>query len=214
MQENLVNKAVLYGVLSMALLFPSKDTVRALGSGEIKEAIEEMIRLNILHQGASEIAVESLSRYINQDEDVLLRQLRVEYTRLFIGAPKPAVSPYAGVWLAKKLSVEPVLFVNKEAMAVERFMAQCGVGRPENTNEPLDHIGSELEFLQYLCLVEAGLAQPSQGTEVPEDAYGEFYTKHFQDWAKRFALSVLKETEEPLFSVASQIVCALPEAPL
>jgi TorA maturation chaperone TorD len=138
----------------------------------------------------------------------VLHELRVEYTRLFVGAPDPAVSPYAGVWQAERDGVEPLLFVSKEAMAVERFMRSCGVGRPEGTNEPLDSMGSELEFLQYLALLRAGAVTPPEDVDIPEGACEEFYTEHFAIWAGDFAQKVIEETRSPFFEAAARVLGA------
>ncbi|MEI3231974.1 MAG: molecular chaperone TorD family protein [Gordonibacter pamelaeae] len=63
-----------------------------------------------------------------------------------MGAPEPAVSPYEGVWRAADDGVQALLFVNPHSMEVERFMRACGLGRPEGTNEPLDHVATECEL--------------------------------------------------------------------
>ena len=74
------------------------------------------------------------------DPDDIQKELRPEATRLFVGAPEAACSPYEGVWRAKAEGVQPLLFVNPHSMAVERFCKSCGLGRPEGTNEPLDAV--------------------------------------------------------------------------
>lgn len=86
------------------------------------------------------------------DPDDIQKELRPEATRLFVGAPEAACSPYEGVWRAKAEGVQPLLFVNPHSMAVERFCKACGLGRPEGTNEPLDAVWTELELLEYLAL--------------------------------------------------------------
>ena len=52
--------------------------------------------------------------------------------------------------------MQPLLFVNPRSMEVERFMRSCGLGRPEGTNEPLDHVATECELLEHLALRAAG----------------------------------------------------------
>ncbi|MFR3091202.1 MAG: molecular chaperone TorD family protein [Eggerthella lenta] len=72
-----------------------------------------------------------------------LRALRPEATRLPSGRPSPP-APLRGR-VAGGRRVQPLLFVNPRSMEVERFMRSCGLGRPEGTNEPLDHVATECE---------------------------------------------------------------------
>ncbi len=99
--------------------------------------------------------------------DALLGALRPEATRLFVGAPAPAVSPYEGVWRAADDGVQALLFVNPHSMEVERFMRACGLGRPEGTNEPLDHVATECELLEHLALRAAGAVPPEERPPAP-----------------------------------------------
>ncbi|MFR7493869.1 MAG: molecular chaperone TorD family protein [Adlercreutzia sp.] len=74
-----------------------------------------------------------------------------EATRLFVGAPEAACSPYEGVWRAKaeacsRSCSEPALH-GRGAL-----LQGSGLGRPEGTNEPLDAVWTELELLEYLAL--------------------------------------------------------------
>ena len=115
----------------------------------------------------------------------LLRSLRAEATRLFVGAPGPVVSPYEGIWRAADDGVQELLFVNPHSGAVERFCGACGLGRPEGTNEPLDHAATELELMQWLCMLESGLARLEKdhpAADIPGGsaaaAYGIFLENH------------------------------------
>ena len=80
------------------------------------------------------------------------------------------------------------------------------MGQKEGTNEPLDHIGTELEFLSYLASIEAGIVEAPHGVEIPEDAYGTFCREHLQPWAPRFATAVGKQTREPFYRVMGQVL--------
>ncbi len=136
---------------------------------------------------------------------LLLHALRPEATRLFVGAPEPAVSPYEGVWRAADDGVQALLFVNPHSMEVERFMRACGLGRPEGTNEPLDHVATECELMEHLTLRAAG-AEPPEGAPAgadlpggsPEAAYGAFLEGHARTWMPRFAERVAAESRTPL----------------
>lgn len=199
-----LHKATLYELLALGLRLPTKELAEVLSNGEFADALQELAELNELTFEDEAALYESLAAYQDKDADALFHELRIEYTHLFVGAPEPAVSPYAGVWWAREVGVEPLLFVNKESMAVERFMRSCGVGQPEGTNEPLDHIASELEFLQYLCMLRAGAALPEELPEdfaLPEQAYEEFFEKHLANWIKKLAAAIAEKARMPFYRV-------------
>ncbi|MDR2109498.1 MAG: molecular chaperone TorD family protein [Coriobacteriales bacterium] len=234
-----INKAALYELLAQSFLLVTRELTEALANGEYAEALAEIGGANQLDAVVLKEAVEELAVYRGRDTDELFHELRVEYTHLFVGAPEPAVSPFAGVWWARNAGVQPLLFVNKESMAVERFMRSCGIGSREGTNEPLDHLGSELEFLQYLCLLRADAvaapaasepttavavvepgaaasAEPSApaAPAVPAQAYEDFYAVHFSTWVFEFAAKTVKEARVPFYRLAARALGALPATPL
>lgn len=212
MTTSWIDKAVLFEVLSVGLRFTTREAVRALVDGEYVEAFGEAAKACGIADDVVESAVRPLQAYVGGDVDEVFHAVRREYTRLFVNTPKAVVSPYAGIYYAEDRGVTPVLYVNTESMTVERFMKRCGVDRPEGTNEPLDHIATELEFLNYLCLVRAEAIQPTRS--VPEDSYEDFYANRFIGFAKRISSSVLENTEEPVFLAAASIIGVLPDEAL
>lgn len=210
MQENWIGKAELFEALSLAYRYYDKDMAEAVSSGAYADALCGAIEVAGLGDELASEVRELLAAYRGADVEQLFHALRKENTRLFVGAPHAAVSPYAGVWYAEDVGVQPVLFVNKESMAVERFMESCGAGRPEKTNEPLDHIAAELEFLEYLCLDRAGVINKDADV-VPDGSYESFYEERFISFAKRFAQAVAHASDEPLLLAAGKVVCALPD---
>ena len=145
-------RAAMCELLALSFRYPEdKVLAEAIASGEWGEAADEIAGVLGLDwtvataPGAAEAAA-------LPDPDDIQKELRPEATRLFVGAPEAACSPYEGVWRAKAEGVQPLLFVNPHSMAVERFCKACGLGRPEGTNEPLDAVWTELELLEYLAL--------------------------------------------------------------
>ena len=163
-----LNRAALYEILALGLRLPTPELAEALVSGEFADALAEIGTANQLDDGILGAAVSVLDSYRDGSTDALFHKLRTCYTGLLVGAPEPAVSPYAGVWWARAQGVEPLLFVNKRSMDIERFMRNVGIGQAEGRNEPLDHIATMLEFLQYTALVLAGAAeQPAAASTAP-----------------------------------------------
>ena len=167
----------LFGALSFR--YPDKVLAEAIASGEWGGAADEIASVGISWTAAAAPgAAEAAALRLRPDD--IQKELRPEATRLFVGAPEAACSPYEGVWSAKAEGVQPLLFVNPHSMAVERFCKSCGLGRPEGTNEPLDAVWTELELLEYLALraaadamdaaAEADLAAGGDGAPTEEQA--------------------------------------------
>ena len=214
MKKTWESKAALYELLAKSFLFTQLEIVEALVSGEYSEALIELLEINGLQAECAGVEIDRLDNYKGASSDEVLHTLRREYTRLYIGTRSPIIFPYAGAWYAEKKGQKPLLFVGKESMAIERFMRACGIVQAEGTNEPLDHIGSMLEFLMHLCMLKKGLVQPPDGIEIPENAYEDFYEKHFSEFSQEFAAKTIDLNKEDFFVVAAQVLAVLPDKPL
>jgi TorA maturation chaperone TorD len=208
-QEEWLIQATLCELLAMSLQLPTRELAAVLTTGEYACALADIGAGVGLDQTTLAQADALLAGYRGQDSEDLFHILRTEYTRLFVGAPEPAVSPFAGVWYAREQGVEPLLFVSTRAMEIERFLRGYGVGQAEGKNEPLDHIATEFEFLQYLALVNAGAVQVPEGIEIPTDAFDTFFSKYIADWAGDFAQSVSAATELPFYTAVAKIIGAI-----
>ncbi|MEI3309803.1 MAG: molecular chaperone TorD family protein [Eggerthella lenta] len=89
-------------------------------------------------------------------------------------------------------------------------------GRPEGTNEPLDHVATECELLERLALRAAG-APASEGAPdgaglpggSPEAAYERFLSGHAQAWMPAFAERLASESRHPFYRAAAAYLGAL-----
>ena len=197
-------RAAAWELAALSFRYPGSELAGAVASGEWAEA-------------ACEIAAAlGLALPEGFGAGASAEGLRPEATRLFVGAPEPAVSPYEGVWRAADDGVQALLFVNPHSMEVERFMRGCGLGRPEGTNEPLDHVATECELLEHLALRAAG-AEPPEGAPAgsglpggsPTAAYGAFLEEHARAWMPRFADAVAAESRVPFYRDAAAFLGAL-----
>ena len=205
-------RAAAWELAALSFRYPGAELTGAVASGEWAAAAREIA-------GALGLALpEGLGegRPGRSGPGDVLHALRPEATRLFVGAPDPACSPYEGVWRAADDGVRALLFVNPHSMGVERFMRSCGLGRPEGTNEPLDHVSTECELLEHLALRAAG-AEPPEGAPAdadlpggsPEAAYGAVLEEHARAWMPRFADAVAAESRVPFYRDAAAFLGAL-----
>lgn len=221
-------RAALCELLALSFRYPDDVLVGAIASGEWGEAAEEIADALGLAwpadgaPGAAEAAAVD-------DPDELKHALRAEATRLFVGAPEPLCSPYEGVWRAADDGVQALLFVNPHSMDVERFCKACGLGRPEGTNEPLDHVATEFELLEYLALRAAVDAAAEAGDPVedadegepgdvvasadlpggsPAAAYDQFMDEHVRTWTPRFADKAAEDARLGFYPQAGSLLKA------
>ena len=227
-------KASACELLAFSLRYPTADVAGALASGEWTAAAQEIaaaLDVTLPADFAAELAGDvaasdgdvpvcsgerSAETQENAQANTLLSALRADATRLFVGSPEPAVSPFEGVWRAADDGVDPLLFVNPHSMEVERFCHACGLGRPQGTNEPLDFAPTELELLQYLASLEAGLVEPAEGAPAAADlpggsaaaAYGQFLAEHVSTWLPKFAEKLCEQARHPFYCAAGQLLRA------
>ncbi|WP_241156522.1 MULTISPECIES: molecular chaperone [unclassified Adlercreutzia] len=228
-------RAAMCELLALSLRYP-KDAVLSekVASGEWHDAADEIAGALALAWSADETAAADGGAAAPSDPTELQRALRVEATRLFVGSPEPACSPFEGVWRAADDGVQALLFVNPHSMAVERFCKACGLGRPEGTNEPLDAVATELELLEYLALRAAvdvaeaegdALGEPEDAVEAegdagdvvasadlpggsPEAAWDQFMADHAKAWMPRFAEALQKESRIPFYRQVARLLGA------
>ena len=173
-------RATAWELSALSFRYPDEVLAGAVASGEWADAACELA--DALGFELPEGFAEDARAATGEDHEALLHALRAEATRLFVGAPDPVCSPYEGVWRAADDGVQALLFVNPHSMDVERFCKSCGLGRPEGTNEPLDHAATECELLEHLSLRAAGLlagsseepfVEPSEAPSAEGAASGE-----------------------------------------
>ncbi len=215
-------RAALCELLALSFRYPDNVLAEVVASGEWVEAAEEIAGIVGVEWDAN--AAEKPEETVDAEE--LLHALRAEATHLFVGSPEPEVSPYEGVWRAADDGVDALLFVNPHSMEVERFCKACGLGRPEGTNEPLDHVATELELLEYLAARTAADAAGEGEDDSDNDADAEdimvasadlpggsavaafdmFMISHVQLWMPRFAAKVQEESRIPFYKTAGQLL--------
>ncbi len=208
--------AAAYELLALSFRYPEAVLAEAVVTGEWADAAREIA--DALGFGLPKGWGEGLDAYEGCASEGVLRSLRVEATRLFVGAPEPAVSPYEGVARALAEGARPLLFVNPRSMDVERFVRSCGLGRPKGANEPLDHVAAECELLSYLASLAAGAPAPAGapcGAALPggspQAAYAAFLDSHAQRWMPAFAAAVRAEARAPFYGAAARLLAAVVE---
>lgn len=176
-----------YELASLCFLLPRQEVGDALVSGEFADACREVADALGCSDSRALDAIAEMAVYEGRDAEEVLHEVRRDYTRLFVGVVEPSITPYVGVWDALSRGAAPILAVGRESMAIERFMRRCGVAKDLSAgqaNEPMDHVGTICEFLEYLCLVNARAVAPASSAEVRKDDYEIFLEAHFRDYVR------------------------------
>ena len=220
-KELWMTRAAACELLALSLRYPTDELARILASGEWADAAREIAAA--LGAELSEDAMADLPGAEGGSPDAraeeLLRALRPEATYLFVGAPNPSCSPYEGVWRAEADGVQPLMFVNPRAMEVERYCHACGLGSPDGTNEPLDHVATEFELLEVLALraAAATVQVEGEGWAVPDAelpggsasaAYDRFVADHLSTWVPDFAERLFTEARIPFYRSVAGLLSA------
>lgn len=208
---------------ALSFRYPEPALVDAVASGEWADAARE-IAASLgaeLPAGFDEEARAAHEALASEGDAAL----KTEATRLFVGAPHAACSPYEGIRRSALSESKPLLFVNRYAMEVERFCKACGFGHPEGTNEPLDHVATECELLERLALAAAGesesgslpdespAADEGEGGGLPDEppaaAYERFVREHAAVWFREFADALAATTTHPFYRAAAMYLESL-----
>lgn len=207
-------RAAAWELLALTFRYPGAVLADALASGEWADAAREICAAigAWLPEGWADDGADAGQGGVQE----LLRELRVEATRLFVGLPDPICSPYEGVWRAADDGVQALLFVNPHSMDVECFCRACGLGRPEGTNEPLDHIATECELLMFLALGANDPAALPDAVDVEAlpggsaaAAYEQFLRDHAAAWMPRFAEKVQERSRTVFYGKAGKLLEAV-----
>ena len=101
-------RAAAWELAALSLRYPGAELAGAAAGGEWDEAAGEILAALGLPAEVPAAAGEGGCDTAGPaGADALLRALRPEATRLFVGAPGPACSPYEGVWAAEADGVQP-----------------------------------------------------------------------------------------------------------
>jgi len=203
--EIAIGRASLYRFLSESFRDPNIESVGAIRSGAAVAGIGETIAwlggdvvvfnesLDMLGNTAEELK--------DQDLPTILRDLKVEYARLFIGSPRALVHPFASMQQANPKGAERLLSVGRSVQSVEAMYTDAGIGLVAEIHEPPDHISTELEFLYFLCEKEAE-AWAESDNETARDWRSRqrtFVDEHLEEWGIRFFEAVIEVTSRDYY---------------
>ncbi len=181
-----------WGTLARGFYDPNEALVEAILRGEMHADLRKASGwldtdverfesgLTTLQEWAAEAA--------GRDPAAVLQDLKVEYARLFIGAPGPMEAPpYESLY--RDRDPGGALLVNgPSTLAVERAYAAHGLRRASGHRDLLDHVATELEFMHFLCTKEQEAWEhgETEAAKTLRNAQRQFFDEHLSQWLPEF----------------------------
>jgi TorA maturation chaperone TorD len=199
-------RANIFRLLALAFYDPTQEFIQQLVSGSYISELHGYYSDLASHHNTGVEALEPLKNYHASlstcDQAELLKELKVEYARLFIGPGIPAVQPYETFYDEKMTSEsQPLLMVSPQAIAVEKAYLEAGVAMPKELWEPPDHFAVELEFLFYLSKKESDAWAEGDNADANKWHRRQlaFIDGHLGCWGLRFCSKIQKESSHPFY---------------
>jgi TorA maturation chaperone TorD len=193
MKEQAENRSNIYGLL--ATIYRQEITSNLL------KQIKNRQFMGVL----SNLGIELNSGFFQKPEDDLLKDLAVEYARLFLG-PGKHISPHESVHHKRDDGQWGQLWGLSTA-EVKKEIESAGLSyQAEYTGLP-DHISVVLEFMQQVTLAEqkAWADGDRNLALVCLEKEKEFIEEHLAGWIPVFCEKVIKEAELPFYREISRL---------
>ena len=133
-----------------------------------------------------------------------VQQVNVEFTRLFIGPPKPAAPP----WETLNRNPEATCGFGEATFAMRTLLREAGLCVQNENHQYEDHLGIELLYLSERC---RAFAQREPSFE-EETAVREFVQKHPLAWIPTFHARIRTAAPHGYFDGLVELAWGLLEA--
>ena len=222
-KATLLGETLLLGVLGKAIQSdPDKEWLQSLINEDIFS--ESPLGSNNQDIEAGLFHLQSWSQE-NRDgiSDERFKDLKMDYTRLFVGVGK-IIAP---LWESVYFNKERMIF-QEQTIQVRQWYRRFGLVPEKLHKEPDDHVGLELSFLAYLA--QLGLQALDENDEIEFEkilqAQRQFISEHplkwVPDWCKlvkehaetEFYLGLALLTHGALLVIAEQLQIEIPEKAL
>jgi DMSO reductase family type II enzyme chaperone len=134
-----------------------------------------------------------------------LRELEIEYNRLFVGPGHPQNPPYESVFRHPRGFTRSGV-IEAVVQDVVRHYAQAGLGLASNYHDLPDHVATELGFMAYLAMQEAEADDNEKAVWVERERA--FLREHLGAWLPRFCRQVWETSRHPFYVTLAQLTSA------
>lgn len=110
----------------------------------------------------------------------------VEYTKLFIGPPRPAAAPWETMYRAEGVTVG----FGEPTFAMQNLLREAGLEMSNKNNQYADHIGIELLYASVLCTRLAEAEDDESERTMLANKLSGFAQEHPLEWIGRLRAAV------------------------
>jgi len=211
--DGCARRAAVYEVLAYGFSEPTLGFIEAVVSGQTTALLKEAVVWQSPGANAYAAALTSLSgataSMSAQGSVSALRDMQVEFARLFTGPGQTAVKCYASEYLDADQNGKARLNGRAAVFASTAYAAE-GATLAEGRGELPDHATVELEFLYHLCLREEQAWEAREDSEALRlrGALDGFLRDHACAWLPGFAMAVLGATRLEFYSGMAELLNA------
>ena len=203
-----IARLLIYGHLARSFSYPDADLVNFFLSEEMDEYAECYRYLGIEPD-------ESIGKIISwlhecSGQETALRELEMEYTRLFITAyPRIPAPPYASIYLED----DRLVWGNSTVEALEIYR-EAGLKVADDFRDVPDHIAAELEFVSYLISSELKASEKDNNERLSRmlSIQYRFLADHLLKWSISFLDIVIESTGSTFYRESSALARKFMEA--
>ena len=201
--------ADLFDLLSTVFSFPSEEVAAGICDGSFKDDALSCLR----ELGSSDEQIETfLAVFLDLEaagEELSIENMRKEYSYLYLVLGEyTRIFPFEGAFLhvAEARKGLPSLFLTPRTQQVKEWMKRCDA-LPENaSNEPVDSIYNEFEFMRLLCtsLANALQLQDSEAAAIWQSEIAGFYREHIEKWVPAFMEHTILTSRSPVYAALAR----------
>lgn len=178
LKETLLGESLLFGLIGRALYNqPDKDWLNSL----IAEDVFAEVPFGT-GQPDTKCGQEIMQNWARNNEefsDGEYKELKADYTRLFVGVGKVLAPPWESVYFN-----EDRMIFQKQTLEVRDWYRRFGLELENLHKEPDDHIGLEMSFIAYMA--DLGIKvleeQDEEKYQLLNDAKRQFLSGHLLQW--------------------------------
>ena len=194
LKETLLGESLLFGLIGRALYNqPDKDWLNSLIAEDVFAEVPFGTEQPDTKRGQE--IMQNWAQKNREFSDVEFKELKADYTRLFVGVGKVLAPPWESVYFS-----EDRMIFQKQTLEVRDWYRRFGLELENLHKEPDDHIGLEMSFIAYMA--ELGIKileeQDEEKYQLLNDAKRQFLSEHLLQWGPTWC-ALVKENAKTDF---------------
>ncbi len=181
---------------------PDLELLDTLTSDHTSKMVKLFIEENAEVLSLYEDLIAELSTRIQDDSDILLDDLKNEYTYLFIGPTKLPAPPWESVYISKER-----LIFQESTLKVRRAYLKYGFLPSNYPHEADDHLALELDFMVHLANLTFQVFEKGDETQLKTllNDQKDFLQQHLLVWIGDFTKLMLEAKTSYLYPKMTKV---------